>query len=498
VKVRTEQPREGGEPRLIASAEGIYAGAPFKGHFTGGSLLSLRDPKKPYPVDLVATNGGTRIALKGTVTDAAQLLGANLQLELAGQDLAHLYPILGIPLAETPPYTLRGKLDYGGNHIKLSNFAGAVGQSDLEGDFDVDRGYERPLIMAELSSRKIVLTDLAGFLGTAPDQRGTPNQAPEHEAQLAQREASPNLLPDEPFNFDKLHAADFRIHYKGEHIEARWVPLDNFEVNFTIDNGKLLLQPLNFGIGHGSIASSLSLDAQQNPIEARASVDFRQVDFQRLLQATKQFEGVGVVGGRAEIDGRGNSPAEMLANGNGELKLFMNGGNVSALLVNLAGLDFGKSLLSALGLPDKTTLRCMISDFALQQGVLETRALVFDTDEANIVGRGHIDLRNNAIDFQIEQEPKHFSVLALHAPIEVTGPLKNPTMRPEPTQLGLRAGMAALTALLATVQLGLGKDNDCNALIQSAQQAAEAPPRLEPTRPRKAEGSPPARGKKTR
>jgi uncharacterized protein involved in outer membrane biogenesis len=459
----------------------------------------LRDPMKPYPVDFVATVGGTRIALKGTVTDAASLAGAELQLDLAGQDLAQLYPILGIPLAETPPYTLRGRLEYGGNHIKLSNFAGAVGQSDLEGNFDVDRGYQRPLITADLASRKIVLSDLAGFLGTAPDRPGTPNEAPEHESQRAQRAASQSLLPDEPFNLHKLRAADFRVHYKGQHIEAQWTPLDDLEANLAIDNGKLLLQPLNFAIGKGTIASTLLLDAQQDPIAAKASVDFRRVDFHRLMQATKIFEGAGVVGGRAEIEGRGNSPAAMLAQGNGELKLFMDGGNVSALLVNLAGLDFGKALLSALGLPDKAALRCMISDFALQQGVLQTRSLVFDTDEANIIGRGHIDLRSNLIDYQIEQDPKHFSILALHAPIDITGSLRSPVIRPDPGQLGLKAGMAALTALLATVQLGLGEDNNCAALIQSAQQASEAPAQLQPTAPHKAEGSPtpaPLRAKK--
>lgn len=492
VKVATEPGSSGSsEPRLVARAQGTYAGQPFRGNFTGGSLLSLRDPTKPYPVDLVATDGATRIAVKGTVTDATRLLGANLAMDLKGQDLAQLYPILGIPLAETPPYTLRGHLDYGGNHIKLSHFAGTVGQSDLEGDFDVDRGYQRPLITAELHSRKVVLSDLAGFLGTAPGKEPVQAKSPQQQAQAAQRAASPSLLPDEPFNLEKLHAADFRVHYKGDHVEAQWAPLDKIEANLNVENGKLVLDPLNFAIGHGSIASSLLLDAQQDPIEVKASVDFRQVDFHRLMQATKIFDGAGVVGGRAELDGRGNSPASMLANGNGAVKLFMDGGDVSALLVNLAGLDFGKSLLSALGLPDKTRLRCMIGDFGLQQGVLQTKSLVFDTDEANVIGHGDVDFRNNTVDFHIEQDPKHFSILALHAPIDITGPLKSPTITPNPGQLGLKAAMGALTGLLATVQLGLGKDNNCGALIQSAEQASQAPTQLPVTAPHQAVGSGP-------
>jgi hypothetical protein len=483
IKIHTDPPRDGGEARLVATAQGTYAGQPFDGHFTGGSLLALRDPSKPYPVDLVATDGGTKIVLKGTIEDPAHLAGADLQLEVTGQDLAALYPILGLPLAETPPYDLRGHLDYSGNHIKFSNFAGTVGQSDLEGNFDVDRSHERPLITADIASRKVLLTDLGGFIGTVPGAAGASGQeSNQQQAERAQRAASPNLLPDEPLDLGKLRAADFRVHYKGRQIVADWAPLDNLEANLTIDNGKVTLQPLNFGVGQGTIASALVLDAGKNPIRAAAQIDFRRVDFQRLMQATKRFDGVGVIGGSAHIEGDGNSLASMLAHGNGALTLFMNGGNISALVVNLAGLDFGRSILSALGLPKQADIRCMVSDFALEQGVLQTRALVFDTDEANILGTGTVDLRNETLDYRITQEPKHFSIGAVHAPIDVTGAMKNPDIKPDPLQLGARLGAAAAlgiafppAALLPTIQLGLGRDNNCGALLQATQQTAEIP-----------------------
>lgn len=493
IKIHTDEPRDGGEARLVATAQGTYAGQAFDGHFTGGSLLALRDPSKPYPVDLVATDGSTKIVLKGTIVDPAHLAGANLQLEVSGKDLAALYPILDLPLAETPPYDLRGHLDYSGSHIKFSNFAGTVGQSDLEGNFDVDRGGERPLITADIASRKVLLTDLAGFIGTAPGGSASAGQvSQQQQAERAQRAASPNLLPDEPLDLTKLRAADFRVHYKGQQIVADWAPLDDVEANLTIENGKVTLQPLNFGVGQGTIATRLVLDASKNPIQAAAQIDFRRVDFRRLMQATKRFEGVGVVGGSAHIEGDGNSLAAMLAHGNGGLTLFMNGGSVSALLVNLAGLDFGRSLLSALGLPEKTDIRCMVSDFALTQGVLQTRALVFDTDEANIVGSGTVDLRNETLNYRISQEPKHFSIGAIHAPIDVTGAMKNPAIKPDPLELGARLGAAAAlgvvfppAALLPTIQLGLGQNNNCGALVRAAQQTAEMPQ----TKPKPRSGS---------
>ncbi len=155
----------------------------------------------------------------------------------------------------------------------------------------------------------------------------------------------------------------------------------------------------------------------------------------------------------------------------------MSGGDISALLVDLAGLDFGSAARSALKLPDKTEIRCMIGAFGLEQGLLKTHALIVDTKEANIVGAGWVDLKNETIQFQLTQQPKHFSIGAFHAPIDVSGSLKNPSVGPDAKQLGARAAasvalgvlLTPLGALLPTIQLGLGADNDCKSLLSSAE-----------------------------
>jgi uncharacterized protein involved in outer membrane biogenesis len=139
-----------------------------------------------------------------------------------------------------------------------------------------------------------------------------------------------------------------------------------------------------------------------------------------------------------------------------------------------------------MGLPHKAPIRCMVADFALEKGRLETRTMLFDTTEANVVGKGAVDLREEIVDYHVATEPKHFSVGSLPAPIDIKGPLKNPAVRPDAMALGVRAGAAAvlgvvltpLAALLPTIQLGLGEDNDCAKLLRPAPAAtakAKAP-----------------------
>lgn len=480
VKVRTQAPDQNHEQQIVVDAKGTYDGQPLNGHFVGGSVLALRNSTNPYPVELTAQSGDTHVHLVGTLSNPEKLAGANLQLELQGQDLADLYKLFRLPLQPSPPYTLRGHLDYdnAGKHIRFTNFAGRVGESDLEGNFDVNRAGARPLVTADVTSHDVRMQDLGGFIGAVPGKEGSPTEGAKQRAEHAQADARQTLLPSTPIDLGKVRSTDYKVHYRGEHIVTTWAPLDHIDANLTIENGDIKLQPLDFAVGTGTIHMIIDLDGQVNPIQAKADIDFRHVDFQRIMQSTNgMLKGLGNIGGRWVIDGTGNSLAQILAHSDGDLKLFMGSGDLSAIVVNAAGLDIGGTIASLLGLPSTAHINCMVSDFALKNGVLDTRALVLDTDQGNVYGRGNIDLRDEGIAYQISEEGKHFSVGALHAPIEITGTFKQPHVKPDPSALGWRLGVAtALGAvfppagLLATVQLGLGKDHNCGALIAAAQQ----------------------------
>ena len=500
MKVETRQPANGGEAAILVEAKGTYANQPVGGKFVGGALLSLRDPAKPYPIDLTAENGDTHVTLKGTVERPMEFGGANVTLDVKGRDLADLYSLTGIPLAPAPAYHLTGKLDYSAAKISFRQFTGTVGSSDLSGNVSVEiRRGDLPLVTGDLTSHKLVMADLAGFIGATPGKADSKNDT--HRAERKQAEASPKLLPDTPINLPKLRSADIEVKYRGERIESESTPIDNLSADLSVENGQARLHPLSFAVGTGQIALNLQFDAQGPLVHLVGDADFRKVDVGRLMKSTKMFDGAGTIGGQVKIDTTGNSMAAMLGQGNGDVKLFMTGGDISALLVNLAGLDFGNSLLSLLGLPSRAPVRCMIFDAGLAKGDLQTRMLLVDTTEANVVGKGHVDLAREQVDYQLTTEPKHFSVGAIPAPIEIKGVLKSPGIAPDPTVLAARGGAAAvlgvlltpLGALIPTIQLGLGEDNDCKSLLQDVEAGAKTPAKPVGGKPTVTKGAVPTR-----
>jgi len=460
---------------IVVDAKGTYAAAPITGRFIGGALLSLRDPATPYPIDLHVQNGTTTASLVGTIENPETFAGAHLKLSFAGQNMADLYQLTGVPIPATPPFSLTGNLDYSKSAIRFDDFSGRVGSSDLEGSIAEIPGSPRRQINADLTSRRVDLTDLAGFLGGTPGKTTTPGQDAATREKVAAANASPSLLPEQTFNLPKINIANVDLRYRGEHIINRDVPLDNIEVHLIIKDGRITVDPLNFGVGGGTVASDFDLDPVDNVLHTRANIDFRRLSLARLMAATHSFAGSGTVGGSAHLVTTGNSVATMLGRGNGGLQLFMqHGGNISALLVDLAGLQVGDAILSALGVPNQTNVQCLVSDFVLTDGVVDTKALLLATPEANILGDGSVNLAAQTLDLHLHTDATHFSIGSLSTPINIGGTLKHPSVLPAPGPLAARAvpavGLGVLfppLALLPTIRLGLGDKNACADTMQN-------------------------------
>ena len=476
VAVSTRSGGDAGKDEIVASAKGTYAKQPITGEFVGGALLSLRDASQPYPVNLQLANGPTKVSVVGTVQNPLNFAGADVKVEFSGPDLALLMPLTGIPFPKTPPHRLRGRLEYADGVVKFLDGQGRVGSSDLDGNMTVDTKPEPPVLTADLHSKLVDLKDLGGFIGAEPGDADKGTKRPTR--------SNGRVLPDDPLNLPKLHAMDVHLKYRATRIQGRHQPLDNMVANMDIVNGNVSLHPLSFGIGRGQISGNIEVAERPPAVHAKAAIDFKQVDVDKLLSATGVARGAGAIGGRAVIDGTGKSVAEILGNGNGELKLYMGrGGNVSALLVDLSGLEFGNALLSALGMPQRTAIQCLITDFVLKSGEATSRLTMLDTDEARVGVWGGVNLRTEALNLTLRTEAKHFSIGSLPTPIGIQGTLGSPSIRPDLGEAAARAGAAVglgvlltpLAALLPTIELGTGEDHACSGLLREVQ---AAPPRV--------------------
>lgn len=474
VRVRSQAPRQGESlPTIAVQGKGHWQGSALTLEGTAESPLELQNTEQPYRIDVRAASGPTQAHARGTLLDPLRLRDFNLQFALAGKNLEDLYPLIGVATPPTPPYKLDGKLtrdihNADSSTWKYDDFTGVVGDSDLAGSAHVTTG-KRTFLKADLHSKKLDFDDLAGFIGAAPQTGGNETTNPELQALAAKQAASPKLLPATPYKLDKLNAMDADVRLQAAYIDTKKLPIDNMDAHLFLKNGVLRLDPLNFGVADGNIRSTIRMDASESPIRTNARIDARGLHLGKLFpDAELAQDAIGKISGNANVVGTGNSIAAMLGSANGDIAVGMGKGQISNLLMELAGIDIAEALKFLLTKDKKVPIRCAFGDFKTTNGVMQSRALAFDTADTIIIGEGTINLREETLDLKLRPRPKDRTLISLRSPLHVGGTFKQPSFRPDLARVGLRGALAIAlgsiappAALLATIDLGGGEDSNC-------------------------------------
>jgi hypothetical protein len=424
-------------------------------------------------MDVAMRVGSTRATAKGTIRDPAQSRSIDMQLSLAGGSLAELYKIVGVPLPPTPAYRIEGHLLKRAEVWELRKFSGAVGSSDLSGTFIVDRGRAPQFMKADLTSRKLDLADLAGFVGaekTAPGKvtSGTPGR----------------VLPENSYNLEKLKAADADIRFEGRRVITERLPISDMSTRLVVKDGVLTLSPLNFGAAGGKLVSHITLDGRGSVIASRADIRVQSLQLEQLLPKLKISKAsVGEMDGRVRLAAHGNSIAAMLGTANGDTALLVGEGEVSDLILRLSNLDIANTLGVLMRGDRNIPIRCMVADLAFEDGVMRPRQFIFDTAHTTLVAEGSANFADETLDLRLVAKPKDHSLLSLRGPIVIGGTFADPSVLPDMKRLTARGAAALvlgavatpLAALVPFIQPGRPEPVQCEALVQAAKQTIHAP-----------------------
>jgi uncharacterized protein involved in outer membrane biogenesis len=437
-----------GPAQIVATAEGSYAGLPTTARASCDAALRSGADARPSSFTLQVTNGQTKIAAQGTLLDPISPTRANLAMTMAGPDMALLKPLIGVALPSTPAWTVDGRLDYADGVYRITGNAGRIGQSDLEGVVTIRTGGGRPPdVTADMASRDATMADLAAVIaGGSAAKSGS------------------QLLPPAPLRLPQLDGGALHLTYRAQAVHGPSTSLDDLEVHADLAGGALTLRPLHVGIGRGRLTGDLSLaPVPGGAMRAVADVRLDGVGLAQLVGPTKLQE-AGALNGTMHLTGTGASVAAILGAADGEASLWMQDGDVSALLVDLAGLRLGNALVAWLSGPQVTPVQCFVADLPLKHGVLTTRALILETADSVMQGSGSANLAQQRVDVRLRTQSKHFSVGVLPGPLLISGPLTDLRTEPDPSAAASH-GLGKVLAVLPRVQLGADDAPRCQAVL---------------------------------
>lgn len=467
-----------GEQLVRIDGEGRYLGEPFNLSFTGDQLLALRDPDRAYSLDLEVAAADTTARVEGWIKNVFALKGLNLDLFIEGPNPERLYPLMGLPLPDLPPYKLSGDLAYQQDYRwLLTDIDGSVGDSDIKGEMNFDISGQQPLLKADLYSQKLDLDDLGGLIGMAPGTGPGETASPEQRQEAQQETQDKSVLPDDPINLERLRAMDAIVDYKAKRVQVDKVPLDSLSLEMKLDDGHLLLKPFKFGVGDGSISSNLEISAGDRPIKSNLETEIQHVNLKKVVKPYEIADDtVGMIGGRAKLWMRGDSVADFLGTADGGLYLIMTDGQLDGLLIELAGFDWGESMVALFNNKTNVDIRCAYLNLHINDGLTNIKNAIIDTEDTIFAATGSLKLGRETMDIVLEPHPKDASLFSTRAPVHIEGTFTNPQILPGTAALATQAAFtAALTAAagpigaaLSFVEPGLtDNSNYCSGLIDS-------------------------------
>ena len=486
VQAAEQASREDPKPFRI-EGKGTINDEPFRLDIAGGPLRALT-PDRPYPFSMAIRAGQNDVHADGKVLKPFDLGALELQVDASGPDLAELFYLTQITLPNSPPFQVKARIERDRMRIAVRDIAGSLGGSDVTGTVDIDATTKRPDVRADLVSRHLLLKDFAALTGSkakadtslAAGGPGGPQQTNVTRTQAPDN--VPHLFPTAHLQVARMRAVDADVRFRATSIEAGPVPFTQVILHAKLDDGVLRLEPLRFDMAQGRLSGSVQIDARSRLPQVR--MDLRATDIQ-LAQlkgkgSTAEPPVDGVLDARAVIEGRGDSLHNLMSDANGKFTIIVPQGDVRAAFAELTGVDVAEGIGLMLKKPtDKAAIRCGVAQFDVKTGTAHAQDLLFDTQNVLIEGEGQIHFANEKLDLTIQGKPKKVRLVRLRAPIEIRGELLKPSFKLQPGHLIEQGAIGAalgtlltpLAAIVAFVDPGLAKDQNCAQLLAQAQSA---------------------------
>ncbi|MBW4093138.1 MAG: AsmA family protein [Proteobacteria bacterium] len=460
----------------------------------------------PWPVRLVLTAAGARLAADGTIADPLAGRGVALHFDLHIPDLRALGAIAGAALPPVREIALTGRLVAPGTiaqGARLQGFALTLPQGRLAGTLAVRLGAV-PALSGSLTSPSLDADALLAELhqggasghpaaGAPPGQPATavpsgPAAPPARPSPAAAR--SGHLIPDTTLPLGLLRRADADLSVSVAALRSGGETWRNLAFHLALAHGKLVLAPFTATPPAGPLSLRLTLDAAQKVPQAALSLHAPGLALASLLAlAGEKGLATGDVALVADLHGAGTSLHAIAAGLDGVVAATMTGGTIdNAVLDRLFGGVLARANLAGLVAHGGTsTIRCLALRLVAQHGVAQVAPFLFASTLTTISGAGTVHLGSETLDLLLHPQGR-VGGTGFSVPVRVSGGWAHPNAALS-ARGAAEAGIGVALSLLGGKKLGVPQAVQAPtcatalALARGQQPPAAAPAAPAPTQP---------------
>jgi hypothetical protein len=402
-------------------AIGTWRGTPFVIGAATASTITLVETGRMFPIHGYVEAGGARLDLDGEIADVVRWPRFDAGIAVVAPSAGRLASLLGARVGEAArairvEATLRGDRD----SYALSALHGRLGATDLAGSLRWQRGGQRDVLRADLSSDVADLADLRSLGGRG--KATATMQAADAAAALAAAAASA------PSAVRRTRPVDFELRLVAKEVHgADMPPLRGAALEASLADGTLRVPRFEVGLGSGHVVGKGSIALAERPMRGEGEVDVRAVRIETLLgERAARNQLSGIVNGRAALQASGESLDALVASATGTISALVSDGTISSLLDAKMGLQGGRIVRGLLIGAEPIALRCAAAVIDVRKGEGRIRTLVVDTDRTRTTGSGTIDLGHRTLDVVLTPQAKQPGLFVLDRSIHLRGAMAEP------------------------------------------------------------------------
>jgi len=442
----------GGHGVVDLAGSGLIRGGNVK---LNGEVQSAEE--RAATLDLRARTPDFALVVTGEAPAPLRLGEAQLTAGVRGEDFARLAALGGIGLPAMAPYALTARVDRKRKGWHFSHIAGRIGETDLAGTMTLTRRGDRPLVVANLSSRTLGRGDAMALFGLSNGLAPVVDGEASYAAVADRR-----LLPDARLSPEALRDFDALVDYRAERLLGVDHQPAHVSLRAALLRGRLQLSPASVDLAGGFVSSDIFIDARSSPALVRADIRLSPTPMGRLLAGwgISPAGTTAMVKGRIQLTGRGETLREAIGNADGRIALILPAGDVHTRPASASSLDMA-NLRAAIFDASATTpspagLNCGLVAFTVRNGLATADPILIDTDGAVLSGEGRIDLRDETINLRLRPNAKSLGWFERPANVTIGGTLDNAFVAREPVNWFRPARFFGFSVLLPDIRRVLG------------------------------------------
>jgi len=464
--------------------KGSFNDIPFNVSGKIGSFAGITDPDVFYPLDLKGDIAKIKFAVSGKIKDPVAEKGIDVRFSVKGDDLARIENITQKPLPIKGPFQISSHLIAAKpEKIQMSDMLIEMGNSKLNGSVTLDRSAKQPRISGDLVSETLDLRPM--LINTEKNTAGA------KETTTTPERKSDKLFQNTPLKLDGLHLFNAAVDLQVKQLLLPKLAIDNIVTKVKLKDGNLTVNPLTASIGGGKLVNSLNVQAKENMVVVDVMVDIKQMNLGEMLKKLEMTQSLeGILDLDIDLKGQGKSVAGLMAGLNGDVVASLGQGKIPTGFLNLVSADISSTLMRIIN-PfgkkiDSAQINCAVFDFNIQNGMAKSDIIVVDDPHKSLFSKGTINLKTEALDFNIETHPKEgigtqdtgklsISLSKITKPFKLGGTLAHPSMEIDIVGSGTTIGAALLGPVgwaYLLVSGSSGKGNPCKKALEIAGRGA--------------------------